>query len=433
MNPVSFAAQAKGLPGLTRRVRSIIRRYGLTPAKMDQALQTFAQTLKQFDCGASFAIPAIVLERNRLTMAKYLDRNIEFVVHGYAHIDYSRLAFDEQIAHLRRAQATFVARGIQATGFRSPYLRCSPELRSAAQAAGFAYTSQQSILWDVLGADALPGSAGAGYIQRIIAFYTPWLASERPSLPHFAPPIVEIPVSLPDDEMLVDRLGNEPDGWVETIWRRILAETYRRGELFTIQLHPERIAWCAKGLAAVLAEARSLSPAVWIARMDEIAAWWRSRAEMTYAVVKEAPDSFRLAVNGPAGTTILARSVAVEAPTDPWSDGYRRVRPSAFVFRAEKLPFVGLSPAAPSALIDFLRQQGFLVENGADARSCAVYLDPVEFTSQDERQLLAQLEEGAFPLLRVARWPGGARSALSITGDIDALTLWDYGLRMLGS
>jgi hypothetical protein len=30
-------------------------------------------------------------------------------------------------------------------------------------------------------------------------------------------------------------------------------------------------------------------------------------------------------------------------------------------------------------------------------------------------------------------WPAGARSALAVTGDIDALTLWDFGLRLLGA
>jgi hypothetical protein len=32
----------------------------------------------------------------------------------------------------------------------------------------------------------------------------------------------------------------------------------------------------------------------------------------------------------------------------------------------------------------------------------------------------------------LGRWPHNTGSALAITGDIDALTLWDYGLRYLG-
>jgi hypothetical protein len=104
-----------------------------------------------------------------------------------------------------------------------------------------------------------------------------------------------------------------------------------------------------------------------------------------------------------------------------------------FVFHAEKLPFIGLAPDVPATLVDFLRQQGYLVKRGADAQSCVFYVDRTDFNPEDERPLMAQIEGGTWPLLRLARWPEGARSALAVTGDLDALTLWDYVLRMIGS
>ena len=104
---ITFAARAKGPLALFKRAFNITNRYGLTPANMDQALHLFAQTLRRFDCGASFPITAIVLKRNSDVIAKYLDRNIEFAVHGYTHIDYSQLASEEQLIHLRRARETF--------------------------------------------------------------------------------------------------------------------------------------------------------------------------------------------------------------------------------------------------------------------------------------------------------------------------------------
>lgn len=55
-------------------------------------------------------------------IVKYLDQNVEFVVHGYTHIDYSQLAPQEQLAHLLRAREVFADLGITAVGFRSPYL-----------------------------------------------------------------------------------------------------------------------------------------------------------------------------------------------------------------------------------------------------------------------------------------------------------------------
>jgi peptidoglycan/xylan/chitin deacetylase (PgdA/CDA1 family) len=430
-NCIALAARAKGPFALLKRAYSISNRYGLTLAKMDQRLHLFAQIFKRFDCGASFALTAAVLKRHSDMITKYLEQNIEFIVHGYTHVDYSQLAPEEQLAHLRRAREAFAAAGVKAVGFRSPYLRREAHLHAAIEAAGFSYVSNQPVLWDVLGGDNFTPSAYANY-ERAIAFYDPWPASERPSLPWLCSRAVEIPVSLPDDEMLLDRLGGETNGLVERAWRRILSETYRRGELFTIQLHPERIAWCADGLSAILTEARALTPSVWLARLGEIAAWWRARVVTNVDVSETDDDALRLSVAGPPGTTILARGVEILGPAEPWADDYRQVTTTTCLVRAARRPFIGVSPASPPALISFLRQQGYIVQVNHDGRAYAIYLDRTDFAPKDEHPLLAQIEKSAGPLVRLARWPNGARSALCVTGDIDALTLWDYGLRLFG-
>jgi hypothetical protein len=83
-------------------------------------------------------------------------------------------------------------------------------------------------------------------------------------------------------------------------------------------------------------------------------------------------------------------------------------------------------------LVSFLRQQGYIVQVNSDSRAYSIYLDWTDFAAKDERALLAEIEKSAAPLVRLGRWPNGARSALCVTGDIDALTLWDYGLRLFG-
>ena len=430
-NSITFAARAKGLLALLKRARSIAKRYGLTPAKMDRALHLFAQTLRRFDCGASFPLTTVVLNRNRSTIVKYLEQNIEFAVHGYAHVDYSQLAPEEQLAHLRRAREAFAAASIKAVGFRSPYLHRETHLRTAIEAAGFSYTSNQPVMWDVLDAEDFTPSTHDGY-KRAITFYDPWPASEQLSLPRLCNQVVEIPVSLPDDEILLDRLGSEANDLVEKAWRRILSETYRLGELFTIQLHPERIALCEESLRSVLSQARSLSPIVWIARLDEIANWWRARAEAVVKITDASDGKFHLTMVGPSGTTALARVVKVDAPTVPWADGYRQVTATAFTIRAPCRPFIGVSPGTSSVLADFLRQQGYIVEISEKTHRYSYHFDQTDFAAEHERPLLAQIEGTDRPLVRLGRWPNGARSALAVTGDIDAMTLWDYGLRFFG-
>jgi hypothetical protein len=286
-------------------------------------------------------------------------------------------------------------------------------------------------MWDVLDADDFVPSTRASY-ERAINFYDPWPASKRPSLPRFCNQIVDIPISLPDDEILLDRLGGETDGLIEKAWRRILSETYRRGELFTVQLHPERIAWCANGISAVLTEARALTPSVWLARLDEIAAWWRARTATTVDVREIGDGAWRISVAGPPGTTIQARGVEIVEPTQPWADNYRQVTTATCLVRAARRPFVGLSPTCPPTLISFLRQQGYIVQVSDDGWLYSVYLDQSDFGPKDELALVTRIEQGAGPLVRLGRWPNGARSALCVTGDIDALTLWDYGLRLFG-
>jgi len=430
-NAITFAAKAKGSFALLRRVRAIANRYSFTPAKMDQALRLFAQTLGQFDCGASFPITAIALKRNSRTIAKYLDQNIEFAVHGYTHIDYSQLAPEEQLAHLHRARETFAELGIAAVGFRSPYLRRDPHLYAAIEAAGFSYVSNQPIFWNVLDLADLDPSASTSY-ERAIHFYAPWHADERPALPRLDNQLVEIPVLLPDDEMLVDRLGSVNNGLVGKAWQRILSQTYERGELFTIQLHPERIANCLAGLSDVLSQAREQSPSVWMARLDEIAAWWQARAAATTEITETGDGKLRLEVIGPKGTTVLARGIQVDAPTVPWANGYQQAQTATLTIQAPCRPFIGLPPEAPPKLIDFLRQQGYILEISPESHRYAYYLAQTQFTAEHERHLLAQIEQTDRPLVRLGRWPNGARSALAVTGDIDALTLWDYGLRFLG-
>lgn len=430
-NPISVAAKAKGSFALLRRARSIVGRYGLTATQMDQALQRFAEVLRGFNLGATFPITAVTLKRNSNSIARYLDQNIEFAVHGYTHVDYTRLSHDEQITHMRLARSTFEDMGILAKGFRSPYLGRGADLYSAIVSADFAYASNQPILWNSLATDALTPSARDNY-RRAVTFYAPWLDHERLSVPHLQGPLVEIPVSLPDDEILVERLGGATNGLLERSWLSILTKTHQRGELFTLQLHPERITVCSQALAAVLTEARTLKPAVWCARLDEIADWWRERATATTEIANGGNNRFHVTVTGPRGTTILIRAVETDAPTTSWVDGYQKMENAAFTVSATCRPFIGLSPSTSPQLVDLLRQQGYIVELSLESQSYSIYFDCPTFTEDQEFELVTQIERNGRPLVRLGRWPNGCRSALAITGDVDALTLWDYGLRFLG-
>jgi peptidoglycan/xylan/chitin deacetylase (PgdA/CDA1 family) len=428
-NPLGIAAKGKGYSALIRRGRAIGGRYGLTAAKMDRALELFVSTLQAYDCGASFPITASTLARHSSIIKKYQARNIEFAIHGLFHVDYSQLSSDDQSRHIQQAGRIFRKEDIRPTGFRSPYLRWNGDTLTAAANNDLSYDSSQALHWNVVDEYLTED------YQHVLEFYRAKSARDYPALPKVIGKVVQIPYGVPDDEALVERLrlGGDVQA-MSDIWLALLMQTYELGELFTLGLHPERIALLNRPLADVLAKARSLSLKVWMARLDEITQWWCARSQATFEVVDAKEDSvFHMRINGPPGVTVLARNVEIRASVKPWHDGFDRVLGTSFHFRASRRPCIGLSPDSDPALLDFLEQQGYWVEISTEDQVYSIYLNRARFSPEDERPILRWLAHSEAPLIRLGRWPDGAQSALCITGDIDALTIWDYGLRFLGN
>jgi peptidoglycan/xylan/chitin deacetylase (PgdA/CDA1 family) len=427
-NPIAVAARGKGYSALFKRARAIGGRYGLTPAKMDRALKLFISILQDHDCGASFPITASALARHSSVVEKYQAQNVEFAIHGLFHVDHSQLSSDDQYRHIRQARQIFHKKGIRPSGFRCPYLRWNDDTLAAVANNDLSYDSSQALYWDVV----------EGYLtedyQQVLNFYGAKSASDYPALPKAIGKIVQVPYCVPDDEALIERLRLSDAQAMSDIWLAILSQSYELGELFTLGLHPERIGLLQRPLADALAQARRLSPKVWVARLDEITQWWRARSQATIETVEAGGDrGFHMRINGPSGTTVLARNVEIGASVKPWQRGFDRVLGTSFHFWASQRPYIGLSPDSDSALLDFLKQQGYWVEISSEVQKYSIYLDQARFSPEDERPMLRRLTHSGAPLIRLGRWPDGAQSALCITGDIDALTLWDYGLRFLGS
>jgi hypothetical protein len=172
---------------------------------------------------------------------------------------------------------------------------------------------------------------------------------------------------------------------------------------------------------------------VWLTRLDEVCDWWLARTQARVTSTNIGEGQIELEIEGPPGTTILARGIEeIQAPVRRWADGYQVVEVNRFTLAAAQRPFVGVSPQTTPVLMDFLRQQGYIVESSTETERYDIYLDRSEFRAEDQRSLLIEIEEAPSPLVRLGRWPDGARNAMVVSGDIDALTVWDYGLRMWG-
>ncbi|MEM2125307.1 MAG: polysaccharide deacetylase family protein [Candidatus Methanosuratincola sp.] len=411
---------------MVKRAGAIGGHYGVTGHKMDRNLALFASVLEQYHCGATFPITAVTLSRNMRTIQKYQGRNIEFAVHGYFHSDHTRLSREVLIKQLDLSRRLFERHRVNSSGFRSPYLRWNENTISAVLNTGFLYDGSQAIAWDVVN-----GFESDPY-RRALDFYGALPASSVPALPSIDNGLVRIPYCLPDDEALVDRFQLKSSSSMNRPWLEILEETHRSGELFTLGLHPERIHQCQAALMETLDRARQLTPGIWIARLDEVARWWKSRTETKVSIHPLGKNEWLIHVSGPEGLTVLARDVEVISPLVEWDGRYRRAIGTEVRLRSSRRPFIGVSPSSHPELKSFLRQQGYIIEEAEVEGTQTLYLDQREFRKKDERRLMTMIEESDFPLVRLGRWPDGARSALSITGDIDAMTFWDYSFRFIG-
>lgn len=425
LRSLSVAAKGKGAVNLARRVRTIGNHYGVGPIRMDRRLAAVFELVERFGCRATLPVTAAAVERNPHVVARYAEMGIEFAVHGYRHVDHSELGAAEQVEQLGRARRILETHGIPAVGFRAPYLRWNEATLHALRENGFLYDSSQAIHWPVDHA-----IANDGY-RRALTFYDALSAEDHPALPSIEDEIVRIPCSIPDDEAAVDRLRLRSSEALAEVWLDIFRRAHERGELFTLAVHPERIELCGPAIAAVLDSARSAAPGVWIARLDELARWWADRSVATVAVREGAAGWLHVDVRGPRGLVVQARDVEIIG-AEPRGDGTVRVDRTRFDVRAAVRPLVAVHPASSDRLTAFLREQGYVAEVADAPDGYGWFLRRERFGAEDELPLLRELEAGRAPLLRLARWPGAAKSALSVTGDVDALTIWDYASRFVG-
>jgi hypothetical protein len=424
MGAVGVARRGKGLLNVARRAGAIGKRYGLGPRRMEGRLVAFHRILQRHGCRATLPVTAAAVARNPAVMYRFASLGIELAVHGYHHVDHAELTADVQVEELGRARRLFEANGVSPVGFRAPYLRWNDGTLEALRENGFLYDSSQA-----MGFPIDPALETDDY-RRALAFYRAIPAEERPVVPSLLDGLVRIPCCLPDDEALVDRLRVRSPRSIARLWLEMFQTSHRREELLTLQVHPERIEACAAGVVAVLDAARANRPGTWVASLEEIARWWRRRTATSVQVRDGGPGRIYVSIRGPEGVTVLARGLSVAA--DPWAGRYRHVRGDELELRVDRRPFVGIHPSCPAAMGRFLREQGYIVEVSTDPHRYWCFLKRERFSLADERSLLDEIEHGASPLLRLGRWPQGLRSAVSLTGDVDALTLWDYAVRLVG-
>ena len=417
---LAVSLHGRGATGTIARTATVVSRFGATAAAMAQRLARYESIAEAHGIRPTWPTTACVLERHPDLLRRYADRGVELAVHGLVHGDHAALDRRRQHDTIARAIAIFERAGIRPTGFRGPYLRYNEATRDVVRALGLRYHSSQAFVFPMLSTDV--DDAAAARYALALRLYAAVDARTSAVRPRLEDGLVDIPVAVPDDEILLDRLRlTEPVLSAE--WLHVLELTHRRGELFTVQLHPERIHELGNALDATLAEAARRRPAVYVARLDEIAQWWLRRAGFSLRVTRTSEDRYRVRFDADADATLLVRGLAV--PRSPWYGAESRCESREFEAESARIPVVSVSRRSPPAVARFVAEEGFVTQISDDADPFGAHVD-VSTPTWSEAAVLDSIESAPGPLVRNWRWPHGARSALAVSGDIDALTLRDF-------
>jgi peptidoglycan/xylan/chitin deacetylase (PgdA/CDA1 family) len=437
---IFFSIKTKGFHNFSRRLITVFTRFGFSEAQTRRALNTCIDTLHQYDASPTFFIPATVLARHPALLTDIAKRGAEIGIHGYVHNDYRALTHTQQHEQTKKAISVFQKIRMPFQGFRNPYLGWTAESVEVFTELGFTYDSNDAVIHDVIDLEQLTPILRSGY-EKSLELFQAIECSAYTLRPYFAGKLLRIPTSIPDDEMLFDRLRITSAEALGHIWSQIMQRVYNLGGIYTLNLHPERAVLCRQALDILLAFARYQPLRTWVASLRDIAQWWKERSQFTLTITSQAPGCWQVEAQCTPRATLLARHVVLEdQPATPWFGGDLQVRSRHFMVKAAQCPCIGISAQTPQEVDAFLREQGypFMRCSPHDADTYAYYLDLPEGlgTTREEQirrksRVVQCIEELEAPLIYFGCWPNGSRAAISITGDIDSVTIQDFFLRIM--
>ncbi len=439
MNLVAFSIRTKGVHNFVRRIWTVFTRFGLSEVRTRKALFAVIGALRSYNAAPTFFIPASVLGRHSRLLSSIAQTGAEIGIHGYVHNDYRSLSKSEQYYQTKEAISVFQRTRIAYQGFRNPYLGWTEDTLGIFKELGFTYESNEAIIHDVIDLDHLSPKLLSGF-EKSLTLFQAIPCNIYTLLPHFEGTLLRIPISIPDDEMLFDRLRITDAVKIGRIWSDIMQRVYELGGVYVLNLHPERTLLCWKALCTLLTYASCCPLPVWFTCLKDVAQWWEERSRFRFKVTAQSPGSWLVEASCTLRATLLARHVVVEDQVaDPWYGSDICIRAHRCTVKAMRCPCLGLSPQTPQDVQEFLLEQGYPVvyRSGDEADLCALYLDlPDGLGATREEQiqrrgsLLEQIESLEVPLLHFGCWPDGHRAALAVTGDIDSVTVQDFFLRI---
>ena len=280
MPSLSYSLKTKGFKKTFNRVGSLVARYGLSSSRMEKNIIDFINFIERYDARATFPITAKTLEHHADFIKGLQNQRIEYAIHGYTHVDYSKLNAEYQNKDIKEAIAVFKKCGITPYGFRGPYLQSNEDTLKALKENGLIYDSSTAIHGSVVPEEFLKKEDHS--YNLALKLYRSNSSKSLPK-PYIVDGLVRIPVSLPDDEMLIDRLNIRNQKLLAGIWSKLLYRSNEQGSVFVLQLHPERIQLALDSLGILLEESTKMD--IWVTSLKELSTYWMNK--------KSIPDNYK--------------------------------------------------------------------------------------------------------------------------------------------
>jgi len=191
------------------------------------------------DIGMTIPVVGSNINERRARFLKSVSHDrFEIAVHGFTHKDFSGISEEQLKEDVRRAKKAFEAYGFSPTGYRAPYLRSGRGLLRILSELGFTYSSSVTKVSDH------SMSENKILLERCdeiaLEVYGTHPTTAETITDRIENGIIEIPVSLPDDEILIDRVGINDDAMLTSILEDIVHESFKLNSYAVIQIHPER-------------------------------------------------------------------------------------------------------------------------------------------------------------------------------------------------
>jgi peptidoglycan/xylan/chitin deacetylase (PgdA/CDA1 family) len=407
---------SRGGRNFLERVKYLMERFGSNYKKIETMLNTYLVIEKELNLKCTFPVVAEVVKRYPKVFQKLYRKGMKFAFHGKRHIDYTRLKKEEQLKELKKGMELFEKYDIKVKGFRAPYTRWDENLIENVRKLNFKWEGSKTILWkEEIG-------KGSYQYERIIEIYNPTLSKTQVALPTLEDGVVFIPLSLPDDEILVDRLAMSWDE-VYYLWEEILTQTYLNNELFVLQLHPERFWKGIKVVKKLMKRIQKFTPPIWIVGMDEIEEWWRKKRKVKLEVVPKQRE-WEVILEGNGRVKLGIKNLEIKE-----KEKIQKQEKNWIILKKEtKKVTVGeefYNIKVKKNFYSLLKEWGYFFNEKSEKK-----VDLSHITTP--RTLLTTIETSDFPFFKVFPWPSDYKSAFSLTSDIDALSIGDFFMRIVG-